>query len=660
MSALSGEEIRRNLAEFAARWGGYSGSERAEAQTFLTQLLACYGTDRQEVGARFEHPTAGGGFMDMVWPRVCIFEMKRPSEAGRLEQHREQALAYWRDSGTPAVPAPRYVVLCAFHRFEVWEPGAVYNEPRAAFDLAELPEHLDALLFLAGREPYFARGQAELTREAVSLLTDFHQRLRERRAGGRDELTEFVLQIVWSLFAEDLQLLPSHMFTRIVEGLLEDERRSSADDLGQLFRHLAEPGERPQHGMYAGAPYVDGGLFAVPRAVHLEREELELLRRACDFDWKQVEPAIFGSLLQGALGRERQWALGAHYTAEADILKIVLPTIVDPWRERIEACRTLADVEAAQRDLSEYVVLDPACGSGNFLYVAYRELRRIEAALRRRAEDMRRSAGRRRQEQLALHFPIRNIRGIEIDPFAVKLARLSLWMGHKLAIDELDIAENALPLPDLSGIRRADALQVEWPRADAIIGNPPYHGSQQLRRELGDEYVEWLKDEFGVGLKDYAVYWFRKAHQHLRPGGRAGFVATNSITQNRSRGVSLEWIAETGGVITNAVSKQPWPGEAVENVSIVNWVKEPPGAGRGRRARRRRGRGDLARAPTGGARRHAGRPARRQPRARVPGADPGRRRVHPRAGGGRSVARARRCSVPRSRASVPDRRRHRE
>lgn len=268
MSALSGEEIRRNLAEFAARWGGYSGSERAEAQTFLTQLLACYGTDRQEVGARFEDPTAGGGFMDMVWPRVCIFEMKRPSEAGRLEQHREQALAYWRDSGTPAVPAPRYVVLCAFHRFEVWEPGAVYNEPRAAFDLAELPEHLDALLFLAGREPYFARGQAELTREAVSLLTDFHQRLRERRAGGRDELTEFVLQIVWSLFAEDLQLLPSHMFTRIVEGLLEDERRSSADDLGQLFRHLAEPGERPQHGMYAGAPYVDGGLFAVPRAVH--------------------------------------------------------------------------------------------------------------------------------------------------------------------------------------------------------------------------------------------------------------------------------------------------------------------------------------------------------------------------------------------------------
>lgn len=286
-----------------------------------------------------------------------------------------------------------------------------------------------------------------------------------------------------------------------------------------------------------------------------------------------MEPAIFGSLLQGALGRERQWALGAHYTAEADILKVVLPTVVEPWRRRIDACHTLADVEAAQRELMQYVVLDPACRSGNFLYVAYRELRRTEAALRRRAEDMRRSAGLRRQESLALYFPIENIREIEFDGFAVALARLSLWMGHKLAVDELNLSERVLPLPDLSGIRQQDALRIPWPAADAIIGNPPYHGSQQSRRELGDDYAEWLRSEFGIGLKDYAVYWFRKAHERLADGGRAGYVATNSITQNRNRGPTLEWLTETGGVITSAVSKQPWPGEAVVNVSIVNWVK---------------------------------------------------------------------------------------
>ena len=429
---LSGEEIRARLAEFAARWGGYKGTERAEAQTFVNELVACYGTDRQAIGARFEDPPAGGaGFIDMIWPRVCIFEMKRPIEADKLEVHREQALDYWQRSGTPQVPAPQFVVLCAFHRFEVWEPGALYTEPKATFTLAELQDHLDALLFLAGREPVFVGGQAELTREAVDKVTQVFTSLEEREAADPDTLRDFVLQCVWCMFAEDLGMLPAQMFTRVVDGLLREPQRSSADDLGSLFRYLNEPdpAKRPTTGVYAGVPYADGGLFGKPTAVHLHGAEIEPLYEAAnEFNWAKVEPAIFGALLQGALGRERQWRFGAHYTAEADILKVVLPTIVDPWRERIAACKKLADVEAAQHDLLRYVVLDPACGSGNFLYVAYRRLRRIEAELRRRAADMRRAEGRPEQESLSL-FPLANMKGIEIEPFAVKLARVTLWMG---------------------------------------------------------------------------------------------------------------------------------------------------------------------------------------------------------------------------------------
>jgi hypothetical protein len=570
---LDDEAIRRNLGAFAARWRDYAGSERAEAQTFVNELFACYGADRSKV-ARFEEPT-GGGFIDLIWPRVCIIEMKRPSQARRLSEHREQALEYWRNAGTPQAPAPRYVVLCAFHVFEVWEPGAVYREPRALFTLEDLPDRLDTLLFLAGKEPVFVGGQEEVTRYAVDLVTDLYARLRERRAAEPDVLRHFLLQCVWSMFAEDLHMLPGHLFTRILDGLFEDPRRSSSDDLGQLFRYLAEPGPRPDHGVYSGTPYANGGLFEQPAVVHLEADEVAVLRAAAmQFDWTKVEPSIFGSLLQGALGKERQWALGAHYTAEADILEIVRPTIVDPWRERIAACRTVADVEGAQHALMHYVVLDPACGSGNFLYIAYRELRRIEAELRRRAVDMRRNAGLREQQTLAVYFPLSNIKGIEIDPFAVQLARVTMWMGHKLAVDELGIDERVLPLVDLSGIRRADALAIEWPRADAIIGNPPYHGSQRLRRELGDDYVDWLKREFGVGVKDFAVYWFRKAHDRLEAGGRAGLVATNSISQNKSRGASLDWIVSTGGVITQAISSKVWPGEANVHVSIVNWAKQ--------------------------------------------------------------------------------------
>ena len=220
-------------------------------------------------------------------------------------------------------------------------------------------------------------------------------------------------------------------------------------------------------------------------------------------------------------------------------------------------------------------MLDPACGSGNFLYVAYRELRRLEKRLSEREVELRKKDGKQEQGSLSLHFPLQNIRGIEIEGFAVALARVTLWMGHKLAVDELELDETTLPLGDLSGIQQGDALRLAWPKANAIIGNPPFHGDRHLRRVLGDDYVEWLKKQFKVGVKDFCVYWFRKAHDNLDPGGRAGLVGTNSISQNRARSASLEYIVGNGGVITNAVSTQDWPGEAAVDVSIVNWVKSP-------------------------------------------------------------------------------------
>jgi len=260
-----------------------------------------------------------------------------------------------------------------------------------------------------------------------------------------------------------------------------------------------------------------------------------------------VQPSIFGSLLEGGLGHDKQWALGAHYTHEADIQKVVQPTIVQPWLERIDALAKHKDAVAAHYDLLNYVVLDPACGSGNFLYVAYRELRRLEVRLLARLEELREAEGRKELGTLSL-FPLSNLKGIEIDGFAVALARVTLWMGHKLAVDELELAESTLPLADLSGIKVGDALRLKWPRADAIIGNPPFHGANSVRSVLGDDYVEWLKSRFGAGLKDLCVYWFRKAHDSLSPGDRAGLVGTNSISQNLGRSASLAYIAERGGV----------------------------------------------------------------------------------------------------------------
>jgi hypothetical protein len=573
--SITGEEIRHRLTEFVAKWTPYDGSERAEAQTFLNELFTCFGTPRQEV-ARFEDPQHGR-FLDLIWDRVCIVEMKRPSEARNLERHRPQAFRYWRGAANPErnLPAPRWLVLCAFQRFEVWEPGSFPNEPRAEFGLDELPDRLDSLLFLAGREPVFLSSQEGVTREAVKHVTDLYSELRERRAADSDVLRDFVLQSVWCMFAEDLGQLEGHLFTRIVDELLANPQRSSADDLGGLFRWLNTPGDRPEAGFYSETRYVNGGLFVHPAEVHLDTEELEQLRAACEFDWKRVEPHIFGSLLEGALGRDSQWSLGAHYTHVVDIMKVVGPSIVTPWRERVENADTVRQARQLQSELLNYVVLDPACGSGNFLYVAYRELRQIEKRLREREHQLRREAGQRSDEALSAFFPLRNIAGIEINSFAVALARVTLWMAHKLSVDELGLTEATLPLEDLSSIQTGDALRMDWPRCDVIVSNPPFHGDRNLRGLLGDDYVEWLKDEFDCGVKDHCVYWFRKAQDHLEPGQRAGLVGTNSISQNRARGASLNYIVETGGVITDAVSSQDWPGEANVDVSIVNWIKEP-------------------------------------------------------------------------------------
>lgn len=574
--ALTGEDIRAGLSRFAAHWTLYNGSERAEAQTFLNELLDCYGTDRREV-ASFEAPQEGR-FLDMLWPRVCIIEMKAPAQAARLSRHRQQALDYWRESADPArgIPAAPFVVLCAFHRFEVWEPGRFPGSPRASFDLVELPDRYDALLFLAGRDPVFVDGHAAVTSGAAHLVTELNGRLAERRCGGPDERRDFILQCVWSMFAEALGQIPGHRFSLLVEDLIANPHRSSADELGRLFELLNDPStERPQHGQYEGVPYADGGLFEHPTRLHLQVDELELLHKAASFNWREVQPQIFGSLLEGTLGHDKQWELGAHYTHDAELQKIVIPTIARPWQERVENLSSHREAERAQADLMRFVVLDPACGSGNFLYLAYRELRRIERRLHEREAELRVAAGLPDAPRLNIFFPLQNMRGIEIDTFAVSLARVTLWMAHRLAVEELTLDETTLPLADLSGIVNADALQVPWPHADAIIGNPPYHGSQNLREVLGDERVEWLKRTFDCGVQDLSVYWFRRAADQMRPGSRAGLVATNSVSQGRARKASLNYVVERGGVITDAVSRQKWPGEAVVNVSIVNWVQRP-------------------------------------------------------------------------------------
>jgi len=393
----SGEQIQAALVAFVGGWKNYQGSEKGEAQTFLNQLFACYGTDRNAVGAKFEDFRSSAGFMDLHWPQVCIIEMKAPSRAKSLYQAREQVMRYWRESadGVNDLPAARYVVLCAFQRFEVWEPGRFPASPRISFDIEELPDRYESLMFLAAPAlaPSFVDHYRELTKEATASIALLYQSLKDRSAAPIDEIQRFTLQCVWSLFAEDLGMLDGYPLQNIVHTLRQDPTRSSAAEIGMFFRVLNQKGDHNRQGVLTGTRYVNGELFAQPAEVNLNQDELALIATAAEHDWRKVDPTIFGSLMEGVLGRDRRWELGAHYTHEVDILKIVEPTIVRPWQRRIDGCTSPTQARELLDELCSFRVLDPACGCGNFLYVAYRELRLPGASAQNPDHDARSWAG---------------------------------------------------------------------------------------------------------------------------------------------------------------------------------------------------------------------------------------------------------------------------
>lgn len=573
----SGEQIQAALRLFVDRWANYSGGEREEAQSYLNDLVSCYGVDRFAAGMRFEYHVPRVGFMDLFWPGRALVEMKAPSRTQDLEHAQPQAERYWRASDAPdeSYPAVRYVVLCSFQRLLIWDMHQRPSRPMASLQLEELPDHYEALLFLAGgtTEASFVEHHRELTRAAAERVAQLYQSLKDRNAAAPDELQRFVMQCVWTMFAEKLGMITGYPLQRIVSRLRKEKEPNTARDLGYLFRVMNQKGSQNRKGELGGTRYVNGELFDNPAEVDLNPIELTLLAQAAEFDWSRVDPTIFGSLMEGVLGRDRRWELGAHYTHEADIMKIVGPTIVAPWQLRIDDCAGPSQARALLEELCAFTVLDPACGCGNFLYVAYRELRGLEAELKRRIRELAVEQGLPAPPAPWPYVRLTNFQGIDIERIAVMIARVTLWMGHRQMIERYGEAEAPLPLVSLPGIRVGDALRIDWPVTNCIIGNPPFLGSQHIREAFGGEYVDWLKAAFGVGVKDFCVYWFRRAHDHLEPGQRAGLVGTNSISQNRARSASLEYIVSHGGRIVDAVSSQVWPGDAKVHVSLVNWVR---------------------------------------------------------------------------------------
>jgi SAM-dependent methyltransferase len=571
------------LHDFAQWVAGCTGNEKQEGQTFVQKLLTAWGwEDATEAGVSFEHKIpkggAGGGmgYADALIPGKVLIELKGRGDA--LGQHFPQLQRYWFN----LAPKPTYAILCNFDAFWVYDFNLQVDEPVEQLQTAQLPERWPGLAFLSKQPqtPLFGNNQVVVTeKQAQAMGHLFHELKQQAAKTGQftdQQAQRFVLQCVLCMFAEDREMLPSRQFSLALETCRE-KNESTYDVLGGLFNAMNTPGVTAG-GRFKGTPYFNGGLFSEIPQIDLSPEQLGQLIDSAREDWRLVRPSIFGNIFEASSDDARRHALGQHFTSEPDILKVVRPTIIEPWEARIEAAKTIAELEQLLIALQAFRVLDPACGSGNFLYMGYNGLKDIEAAILSKIQDRRRSEVLKGQGVFGF-VTTNQFFGMDTDPFAVELARVTLMIARKVAHDRLGLTEQELPLDNLDkNIVQADALFTPWPEADAIVGNPPFLGGKHMRLNLGDDYIDRVFARFPDvrDSVDFCSYWFRLAHDALKDDGRAGLVATNSIRQGKSRRAALDYVKQNGGFINSAVSSQRWSGEANVHVSVVNWSRQVP------------------------------------------------------------------------------------
>ena len=600
--------------EFVARWERVTLSERASYQQHFLDLCEMLGEPRPAESdasgssytfeKRVEKTGGGVGFAD-VWRRGR-FAIEYKRKGGNLASAYKQ-LAEYRES----LELPPVMIATDIARFLVRTNFTGRSPDTFEFTNRELlnPKYRDVLkkAFSDPDALREVRTPEAITQEAAAGFARLADGMRERGVQPR-RAAHFLNRLLFCLFAEDVKLLQENVFSRVVErGASRPE--SFNHNIGDLFRAMASGGEFLLHDIRC----FNGGLFEQADGadddgvVELTSEELRILSRTARLDWREVEPAIFGTLFERSLDPAQRARLGAHYTSKDDILAIVEPVLMAPLRREWDEARQKADdegermraasvagrrqqarnarlkVEEILRGFAERLrgvrVLDPACGSGNFLYVALRELLDLE-------QEVLNYAGALGLDVALPGVGPEQLFGIETSPYAHELAQVAVWIGYLQWMEASGYGSPPDPvLGPMTNIREMDAIlthdedgnltEPEWPEADVIVGNPPFLGGNRIRAELGGEYVEELFRLYEgrvPAFADLVCYWFERAREQVETGTarRVGLLATNSIRGGVNRRV-LQRIKETGDIFF-AKSDEDWilNGAAVR-VSMVGF-----------------------------------------------------------------------------------------
>jgi type II restriction/modification system DNA methylase subunit YeeA len=594
--------------EFVSSWRDVDLTERASSQPHFIDLCRLLGqptpTEADPTGSfyTFERgatkaagPTKGKRGWADVWKKGHFaWEYKGPH--ANLEKAYQQ-LQQYRES----LENPPLLVVSDIRTIQVHTNFTNSVKQVTTFELEDLldPEKLDRLRLVWTDPDAFRASETpeQVTEKAAREFARLAEQLR-RRGEDPDRAAHFLIRLLFCLFAEDVRLLPDDLFGKLVSATRANPAAFSAQ-LRQLFAAMSTGG-------YFGVekiPHFDGGLFD-DEVLDLDAEGLRVLGRLTGLDWGSIEPAILGTLFERSLDPSKRAQLGAHYTSRDDILAVVEPVLMAPlrrrWAEVQERARGLIERRDAassagtrtqrQNDLSrllvgfsdeiaETSVLDPACGSGNFLYVSLKQLLDLEKEVITFVDE----AG------LPKPFPKvgpEQVHGIELNEYAHDLATATVWIGYIQWLRDNGFGQPAEPiLKPLETVEQMDAIlardedgtlrEPDWPEADVIVGNPPFLGGKRLRAELHDEYVDDLfalyRDRVAREA-DLVAYWFEKARKEIAAGRvkRAGLLATNSIRGGANRRV-LARIRETGGIFF-AESDRPWVlNSAAVRVSMVGF-----------------------------------------------------------------------------------------
>lgn len=591
---LSWNDIRNNAYAFSRDWAAET-REHAEAKSFWDEFFLVFGIKRRRV-ASFEHAVTKlnqhRGNIDLFWPGMLLVEHK--SRGQDLARAQNQALDYF--AGLPENQLPRYIIVSDFlhFRLEDLDEGTVTE-----FRLEDLPAHIQVFGFIAGYVAKPVVPQSIVNIKAAERMGVLHDKIKDSNYRGHD-LELLLVRLLFCLFAEDTGIFQQGAFREWVENRTAEDGSNLGPLLVQLFEVLDTPPEQRQttlDELLADLPYVNGQLFSQKiRTPAFNREMRDALLDACALNWHAISPAIFGALFQSIMDATARRNLGAHYTSEENITKLIGPLFLDDLKAefaRVQSNRQKL-IEFRNR-LATLKFFDPACGCGNFLVVAYRELRKLEIDVIVKLYGARAGTLELDSSHLSL-VDVDQFYGIEIEEFPAFIAQVALWLtDHQM---NMEVSRKfgpyfaRIPLRKSATIRHANALTTDWATVLApdqcsyLLGNPPFVGAKYMSAQQRQDAQAVFNGIQNGGLLDFVAAWYVKAGRYLEqaratreaagmtdatPTMRCAFVSTNSICQGEQVGILWGWLLGRGVKIQFAHRTFSWSNEA-RGVAAVHCV----------------------------------------------------------------------------------------